>query len=104
MGLMDKRLKPTSGFLAVILIGGQVVTVSVKGVCDWGAGAWGGGRFQFIKKLAVAKTFERAVVLPNIYKTEEMLDDRCVAPVFTGRRSVFKRRNKHLRYKKCPIT
>ena len=36
MGSVDKRLQPTSGFLAVIQIGGQVVTVSVIGVYECG--------------------------------------------------------------------
>jgi len=36
MDSVDKRLQPTSGFLAVIQIGGQVVTVSVMGVCECG--------------------------------------------------------------------
>jgi hypothetical protein len=33
---VDKRLQPISGFLAVIQIGDQVVTVSVIGVCECG--------------------------------------------------------------------
>jgi hypothetical protein len=36
MDSVDKRLQPTSGFLAVIQIGDQVVTVSVIGVCECG--------------------------------------------------------------------
>lgn len=77
MDSVDKRLQPTSGFLALLQIGVQVVNVSVIGVCESGRAV----ESILLKIGCCAKILEHVVVLSKIYKTEEIHDDGCTAEV-----------------------